>query len=96
MWKEPKEGKEVRMRKRKVSRIPISEGLATNSSWLPKAFRLSGVTTSLAPLTKSWTPAVMLVRALDVPELEVVVRKVERATRLMMEMLIFAIVHPAE
>ena len=49
MWKEPREGKEVSMRKRRVSRIPISEGLATNSSLLPIFIRLSGVATSLAP-----------------------------------------------
>ena len=31
-WKGPREGKEVKMMKRKVSRTPITEGLATNSS----------------------------------------------------------------
>ena len=49
MWKGPREGKEVKMRKRKVSRIPITEGLATNNSWLPRAIRLSGLAASLAP-----------------------------------------------
>ena len=39
---------------------------------------------------------VMLVRGLVVSELEVAVRKVERAIRPIMEMLMFAIVHRAE
>ena len=39
---------------------------------------------------------VPLVRVLVVSEFEVAVRKIERAARLMMEMLMFAIVHPAE
>ena len=39
---------------------------------------------------------VMLVRGLVISELEVAVRKVERAIRPIMEMLMFAIVHRAE
>ena len=48
MWREPRDGKEVRTRKRKVSRIPISEGLPTISSWLPRLLARAGVATSLA------------------------------------------------